>query len=439
MDGTKSTRRARVRRLTETWLRSQLGKQRPAREEWGDTDKPGLRVRFGKSGTVTWVHYRSIAGKSELVVLGRFPDLGLVAARERLDEERSRARQGLAGVAHAEPYDAMTVGGLVAKFTASLHGHRKHPERAERELKRFVLERAHGFRHLKVRDVARPAWHAIVEEIAAAGHATQAAKIHRLLGQMFSFALQLGVLEVSPFQGLRARALGAVEPPPRQRVLAVDELEALLEVLTGPCAPDAKVGRLALLLLLLTGKRTGELLRARWADVDLEERVWTIPEANRKAVMHAAIGDELVPLSPEAAGAFEQLRALAGEVGADKEGAAAWVFRSPHSSKAGRLCDTALARAVRELLKGEKLTMPAWTPHDLRRTARSYWSEKLGVPWDLAERLLGHALPKVARTYDTGVYLEQRRAALEKWAAYLAQLQAGGGRVEFLAAARGRG
>lgn len=425
MDGTKSKQRARVRRLTETWLRSQLGKQRPAREEWGDSDKPGLRVRFGKSGTVTWVHYRSVGGKNELVVLGRFPELGLTAARDRLEEERSRARQGLAGIAHAEPYDAMTVGGLVAKFTASLHGHRKHPARAERELKRFVLERGHGFRYLKVRDVARPAWHAIVEEIAAAGHATQAAKVHKLLGQMFNFALQLGVLESSPFQGLRPRALGAVEPPPRQRVLTVDELRAVLEILAAPCARDAKVGRLALLLLLLTGKRTGELLRARWADLDLNENVWTIPEAHRKAVMSAAVGDELVPLSRAAAAAFEQLRELAG-AGGDEEPAAAWVFRSPHSSRTGRLGDTALARAVRELLKARKLKMPAWTPHDLRRTARSYWSEKLGVPWDLAERLLGHVLPKVARTYDIGTYLEQRRAALEKWAAYLEHLRRAG-------------
>lgn len=419
MDTPKSTRRPRVRRLTEAWLREQLGKQRTAREEWGDSAKPGLRVRFGKSGTVTWVHYRSVAGKSEILVLGRFPDLGLRAAHERLDEERSRARQGLTGVANPEPYDEMTVGGLVAKFGASLHGHRKHPARAERELERFVLERGHGFQHLKVRDVARPAWHAVVEEIAAAGHATQAAKAHRLLGQMFNFALQLGVLEVSPFQGLRPRALGAVEPPPRQRVLNLDELRAFLEVLEAPGARDARAGRLALRLLLLTGKRTGELLRARWEDVDPEERTWRIPEANRKAVMHAAVGDELVPLSPAAAAAFEQLRELAGE-----DLGAAWVFRSPHSSGTGRLGDTALARAVRELLRAGKLKMAPWTPHDLRRTARSYWSEKLGVPWDLAERLLGHALPKVARTYDTGTYLEQRRAALEKWAAYLKHLEA---------------
>jgi hypothetical protein len=48
------------------------------------------------------------------------------------------------------------------------------------------------------------------------------------------------------------------------------------------------------------------------------------------------------------------------------------------------------------------------------------------LPWDLCERLLGHALPTVARTYDTGSYLEQRRDALEKWAAYLERIAGAG-------------
>lgn len=424
----KPARRPRVRRFTESWLHEQLGKARPAREEWGDSGKPGLRVRFGKTGTITWVHYRTAGGKSALIILGRYPELGLQAAHARLDLERSRARQGLTGLEVAGNHADWTVEALVTKFGASLHAHRKTASRAEKTLRLYVLDRRHGFKHLRARDVAKPAWHAIVEEIAAAGHATQASQVHRLLGQMFNFGLQLGVLEVSPFQGLRGRTLGAVEPPPRQRALAVDELQQLLQVLSETCQPDARTTRAALQILLLTGKRTGETLLARWEDVDLEGRVWTIPEANRKAPMNISIGDELVPLAPAAVAVFEQLKELAGN--------SPWVFRSPHSAKTGHLGVTALSRTIRDLRKAKLITGPRWTPHDLRRTARSYWSEKLSVPWDLAERLLGHALPKIARTYDAGVYLEQRRAALEKWAAYLEQLERRDGKVVVLPTGR---
>jgi integrase len=142
--------------------------------------------------------------------------------------------------------------------------------------------------------------------------------------------------------------------------------------------------------------------------------------------MHAAIGDEVVPLAPATLAAFKALRELAGE--------SPWVMRSPHQgkTKSGHLGETAIARVVRELFKAGKLKMPAWTPHDLRRTARTYWAEKLGLPWDLCERLLGHQLPKIARTYDTGSYLEQRRGALEKWDAYLQHLERPAAPVAFL-------
>ena len=72
----------------------------------------------------------------------------------------------------------------------------------------------------------------------------------RLLSQMFSFGVELGALQVSPFQGLRARTLGAVPAPPRQRTLDVEEPRAVLELLDAPCPTDARPGRIALKILL---------------------------------------------------------------------------------------------------------------------------------------------------------------------------------------------
>jgi integrase len=420
---TKKITQRRVRRLTEGWLRENLGKRRTAREEWGDADRPGLRVRLGKSGVITWVHYRQVARKQMVLVLGRYPELSLGAARLRLDAERGRARQGLTGLATLESDGDMTVAGLVEKFTASLHSHRRHPGDARRRLDQYVLRRPHGFSSLKVEGVARQAWRAIVEEIVAAGHLTQAQHVFRLLNQMFDFGVELGALQASPFHGLRARTLGAVPAPPRQRTLDVDELRAVLELIDAPCAVDARSGRLALKILLLTGKRTSELLKARWPEVNFEGATWRIPAGNRKGTMHAAIGDEAVPLSAAAVAAFKELRELAR--------GSEWVVASPHrkASLRGHMRETALNKTVYWLLKKRRLNMPRWTPHDARRTARSYWSEKLGITWDLCERLLGHALPTVARTYDTGSYLEQRRDALEKWAAYLERIAGSGATV----------
>ena len=59
----------------------------------------------------------------------------------------------------------------------------------------------------------------------------------------------------------------------------------MLELLDAPCPVDARPGRLALKILLLTGKRTGELLKARWPKVDFEAATWRIPEGNRQGKM----------------------------------------------------------------------------------------------------------------------------------------------------------
>jgi integrase len=55
---------------------------------------------------------------------------------------------------------------------------------------------------------------------------------------------------------------------------------------------------------------------------------------------------------------------------------------------------------------------PPWRTHDLRRTARSLMS-RAGVRPDIAERVLGHAIPGVAGTYDRHPYAEQKAAALQ--------------------------
>src|SRR5262249_15637847 len=62
--------------------------------------------------------------------------------------------------------------------------------------------------------------------------------------------------------------------------------------------------------------------------------------------------------------------------------------------------------------------MPAWTLHDLRRTARSLFS-RAGVNRDIAERTLGHVIPGVEGVYDRHSYTDEKANALEKLAKLL--------------------
>jgi integrase len=82
----------------------------------------------------------------------------------------------------------------------------------------------------------------------------------------------------------------------------------------------------------------------------------------------------------------------------------------------------ALDAAIAELRKREgRPAMPHWTPHDLRRSARSLMA-RAGVPTDHAERVLGHVIPGMRGVYDRYAYIEEKRLALEKLAALIKRI-----------------
>jgi integrase len=64
----------------------------------------------------------------------------------------------------------------------------------------------------------------------------------------------------------------------------------------------------------------------------------------------------------------------------------------------------------------ENDTLERWTPHDLRRTARTGFS-RLKVPLDVKKKLLNHKLGGMDDVYDMWEYLDEKKEALERWSA----------------------
>jgi integrase len=76
--------------------------------------------------------------------------------------------------------------------------------------------------------------------------------------------------------------------------------------------------------------------------------------------------------------------------------------------------DRAVLRRLRER-DPEANPLPHWTPHDFRRVVHSQLGE-LRVPIDIRERVLGHAVAGLRKTYDKHDYFDEKREALEQWA-----------------------
>lgn len=418
--------------------------------ELADPVAPGLRLRVSPKGAKVFRWYLTSARR--VITIGRWSKttkpgrVTLAEARawlERLKEAHQGGRLAdveaeLAALrprkASAEPLQAggPTLRDVAADFLKHIERRRKRPEEVKRTLEKELLP-ALGDRPIGAitsREIRK-----VVEAVVERGAATQAGKVLAHAKQLFRFACGRDDVAVAanPAYPLEADALG-VEANVCQRFLSAAEIPEFWKALDAArLTPTVKVG---LKVVLLTGVRTCELLRARWDDVDLGAGTWTIPIANQKLTkkQEQTARPWTVPLAPAAVALFKQLQVLAQ--------ASPWVMASPVEPKEAT-SEKALNAGMRKLFEakpGEEplldLVEPRPTPHDLRRTVRTHLGNTLGVQWHIAERCLNHSIGRITQTYDVGDYLVERRAALEKWAAYVESLVAPGAKVVPLAKAR---
>lgn len=191
--------------------------------------------------------------------------------------------------------------------------------------------------------------------------------------------------------------------PRRSKVSAVEhhaalpfgELPAFMADLAGRPGPAAT----ALRFVILTGVRTSEALGARWPEIDLEQKVWTIPAERMKAGK-----EHKVPLSDQAVQILQTQSSL-GLTGLVFPGAAAG---RPMSNMAMLMM---LRRMGREDL----------TVHGFRSTFRDWIAERTAFPSEVAEMALAHAIAsKVEAAYRRGNLFDKRRELMTAWGRYCA-------------------
>lgn len=161
---------------------------------------------------------------------------------------------------------------------------------------------------------------------------------------------------------------------------------------------DFSTGRLALQFVILTAARSGEVRRARWADVDLTANEWRVPANNSKTgKLH------IVPLGPGVRAILDQVRAVFGSA------AESFIF----PGLKGEMSDATLAKVLRTT------GAPDYTVHGFRSSFRD-WSAENGYPDGWAEAALAHTNPnRTEGAYKRTTYFEQRKDRLmPAWEAF---------------------
>ena len=165
------------------------------------------------------------------------------------------------------------------------------------------------------------------------------------------------------------------------------------------------VAALALEFTILTAARSGEVIGARWSEVDLAKAIWTVPAERMKAAK-----EHRVPVSPRAVAILESLKPLGSE----------WLFPG---AKGGKLSGMAMTMLMR------RMKVDA-TVHGFRSGFRDWAAECTGYAHEVAEMALAHTIEnKVERAYRRGDLFDKRRRLMDDWATYCASDGAAGAKV----------
>jgi integrase len=169
------------------------------------------------------------------------------------------------------------------------------------------------------------------------------------------------------------------------------------------CQVDT-VSAVALRFLILTAARTGEVLGARWTEIDLAEKTWTVPAIRAKTKR-----DHIVPLSTGALAALREVEPLRGVSGD-------FIFPG---HKGGGLSSMAL------LVLLQRQMNRAVTAHGFRSAFRDWCGDEGDVPRELAEAALAHVVRDATeRAYRRKSAVERRRKVMQAWCDYCLPLSA---------------
>ena len=154
-------------------------------------------------------------------------------------------------------------------------------------------------------------------------------------------------------------------------------------------------------LLILTAARTGEAIGARWNEINILDKTWSVPAVRMKA--HR---EHRVPLSPRALIILREMQAARSS-----DAGEAFVFPG---GKAGKpLSNLAMLMLMRRMGRADL------TAHGFRATFKTWASERTSFQNEIVEASLAHVVGgKVEQAYMRGDLFDKRRRLMDAWASY---------------------
>lgn len=367
-------------------------------------DGDGLFLIVKTSGKKLWrFRYQRPATKQRTMMgLGAFPALSLADARRLRADYLALLANGIdpqiqAEVAEEQQQIALdSIFSTVAANWFQLKSKSVTPDYAKdiwRSLEKDVFP---AIGEVSVQQIKARTLVEALEPIKARGALETVRRLVQRINEIMIYAVNTGLIDANPASGVGM----AFEKPKKQNMptLRPEELPKLMRslVMSNLSVPT----RCLIEWQLLTLVRPSEASGARWAEIDLDAKLWTIPAERMKAKR-----EHIVPLSPQALEILEVMKPIS----AHRE----HIFPSRNNPKQAMNSQTANA-ALKRIGYGGKLVA-----HGLRSIASTALNEA-GYDSDAIEAALAHVdKNEIRRAYNRSTYLERRIELMRVWGSFV--------------------
>lgn len=382
-----------------------LANLEPESKEYRELHGNGLYFRVKPDGNKSWqLRYKKPDGKWSWLGIGGYPEIGGQLARKKAQELIADIGKGENPIITKQERKRKEIEDNNATFEALAR------EWLDTKQNRWVADtmiRNKGALEKHIFPTFGKRLYTTIRPIEWMNHLKGIQQEHKIFEQVnriramcrdiYDYAKVTGRIDYNPLEGLQK----FLEQGKKKNMAHVDEKELpqLLRAIDNYPTLDSRIG---LKLLAILFCRPSELREATWAEFDLENAVWNIPEQRMKKRR-----EHIIPLSTQAVQLLHELRPLSGR--------SEYLFPSRSNSHKPK-SDTVFIMALRRLgYEGRQ------TPHGFRHIASTLLNNK-GFDERHIEAALAHVKDGVAGVYNKAQYLNDRKYIMQWYADHLEQL-----------------
>ncbi|NPT41034.1 DUF4102 domain-containing protein [Paraburkholderia sp. 1N] len=373
-------------------------------------DGGGLHLEITPTGSKLWRMKYRFDGREKKLSFGKYPYVGLAAARAKREEAREQLANGIDPGEHKKALKAERLAKAASTFEAVAREwfermmSDKAPSHKDKVLARLQNDLFPWLGNRPIADITAPEILSCLQRIENRKAFDTAHRARENCGAIFRYAVASGRAQTDPVPNLK----GALKPAKLGHFAAVTDPRQVGPLLrkmdaVGASFPVKAALRLAPYLFC----RPGELRMMRWDEVHLDAAEW-------RYVVGKTTTPHLVPLASQAVAILRELYPLTGR----------WPYVFPgrddkREPMSGNTVNNALRRAGIN-------TRTEQSGHGFRAMARTILHEGLGFKPEVIEHQLAHMVPDPLGTaYNRTKFLAERRAMMQQWADYLDRLRNG--------------